>query len=301
MTQHAPLAGFDDVGANYTEDQKHAILNLQELLRNLLNIDHEFASLVKNYNEARADVATLQGKNEAEAASEQAVDLKALEGEFDTIRQAAKMTVGRQGNHFPLLCSDYFHSSPNDTGFRENVISLLAHIESVDIEAFSRYYHNKMIRIVPYVLMIPTYGDMGICWEPFDRHNRATSRGRIMIPMYPKNLYIALLTAVADLRWQVAKEKASFGWMEEGLTGNYYQWYMQHKLKGEVKGYFIQDYLLWMTKEAEGTQKLDKDVRGIFWRYMPFSQATKDKLKPRSFVYQELCQRDANRASSDGF
>jgi hypothetical protein len=247
-------------------------------------------------------VATLKSKNsESGASSAQNADFQAVLAEFDTIRQAAKMTVGRQGNHFPLLTSDYFHSSPNDVGFRENVISMLAHIESIDVEAFCRYYHSKLIRIVPYVLLIPTYGDMGVCWEPFDKHNRATSRGRIIIPMYPKNLYIAVLSAVADLRWQVAKEKASFGWMEEGLTGNYYQWYMQRKLKGDIKGYFIQDYLLWMTKEADGIQKLDKEIRKIFWRFMPFSQETKDKLKTRSFVYQELCQNDANRAMSDGY
>jgi hypothetical protein len=54
-----------------------------------------------------------------------------------------------------------------------------------------------------------------------------------------------------------------------------------------------------MTKESEGTQKLDKEVRGIFWRYMPFAQEVKEKLKGRSFTYQELYQRDLNRAKSD--
>jgi hypothetical protein len=119
--------------------------------------------------------------------------------------------------------------------------------------------------------------------------------------MYPKNLFIAVLTAVADLRWQVAKEKASFYWMEEGLTGNYYQWFQSQKLRGDIKEFFINDYILWMTKEAEGIQKLPKDVRGAFWRFMPFTKEVKEKLKLRSLVYQELCQRDLNRALSDGY
>jgi hypothetical protein len=186
-------------------------------------------------------------------------------------------------------------------GYRENVLSLLGRIESIDSEAFCRAYKNRLNRIAPYVVLIPTYGDMGFCWEPFDKHNRATSRGRIVIPMYPKNLYIAILAAVADLRWQVAKEKASYYWMEEGLTGNYYQWFAAQKLKGNIKDFFIQDYILWMTKEAEGIQKLDKEIRGAFWRFMPFSQPVKEKLKTRSFVYQELFQRDLNRAMSDGY
>ena len=56
-----------------------------------------------------------------------------------------------------------------------------------------------------------------------------------------------------------------------------------------------------MTKESEGVQRLDKDVRGVFWRHIPFPQELKDKLKTRSLVYQELCQRDMNRAMSDGY
>ena len=115
------------------------------------------------------------------------------------------------------------------------------------------------------------------------------------------NLKIAVLTAVADLRWQVAKEKASYYWMEEGLTGQYYQHYEQMKLKGDLKEYFIEDYILWMTKESTGVQRLEKDVRGIFWRNMPFPKELKEDLRKRSLVYDELCKKDANREMSDGY
>jgi hypothetical protein len=212
-----------------------------------------------------------------------------------------KMTIGRQGNHFPIITKEYFRCSPNDIAYRENVIAKLSWLESIDPEAFCRSYKNRLNRIVPFVVLLPSYGDMGICWEPFDRFNRATSRGRIAVPMYSKNLSLALLSAVADLRWQVAKEKASYYWMEEGITGNYYQWFTARKLKGDVKEYFIQDYIMWITKESEGTQKLDKEVRGMFWRFLPFSQPVKEKLKGRSYVYQELYQRDINRTMSDGY
>ena len=119
--------------------------------------------------------------------------------------------------------------------------------------------------------------------------------------MYPKDLRIAVLTAVADLRWQVAKEKASYYWMEEGLTGQFYQHIEQMKLKGDLKEFFIEDYILWMTKEATGVQRLDKDVRGIFWRNMPFPKELKEDLRKRSLVYDDLCKKDANREMSDGY
>jgi len=300
ITEHNLMDGFDDVNLCYSDAQKKTINEVQEILRNMLRGDRELASSVKDYLQAQSDLEVLRSKMEGEDEQVE-VDFQAIDSEFDTVRQATKMTIGRQGNHFPILTSEYFHCGPNDVGFRENIIAMLALIESIDPEAYCRYYRNRMNRIVPYVLLIPCYGDTGICWEPFDKHNRATSRGRIVIPMYPKNLYLAVLTAVADLRWQVAKEKASYHWMEEGLTGNYYQWFAAQKLKGDIKGYFIQDYILWMTKESEGIQRLDKELRGTFWRYMPFSKEVKEKLKTRSFVYQELYQRDINRTMSDGY
>ena len=301
IMEHTSLDDFEGAFNCYTEPQKRTFNNIQETIRNMLKNDRELATQIKDYRQAEDDVETLREKQDEDDGEGKVLDLQALNTEFDTVRQTVKMTVGRQGNHFPILTSEYFRSGPNDVAFRENIITMLARIESIDQEAFCRVYKNRTNRIVPYVVLLPCYGDTGVCWEPFDKHNRATSRGRIFVPMYPKNLYMAVLSAVADLRWQVAKEKASFYWMEEGLTGNYYQWFVAQKLKGDVKDYFIDDYILWMTKEAEGIQKLDKDVRGAFWRHMPFSQAVKEKLKTRSFVYQELYQRDLNRAMSDGY
>jgi hypothetical protein len=284
----------------YNESQKKAVAEIQEILKGLLKADREFEIFMRDYAQAKEDFYVIQRKASEEGAAA-VVDTGALGAEFETVRQMVKMTVGRKGNHFPVLTSEYFHSGPGDTGFRENILSILASVESIDPECFCRVYKNKSNRIVPFVVLIPSYGDMGFCWEPFSRHNRATSRGRIVIPMYPRNLHTAVLSAVGDLRWQVAKEKASYYWMEEGLTGNYYQWFQKMKLKGNIKDYFVQDYIQWMTKECEGTQKLDKEVRGVFWRFMPFSQSVKEKLKNRSFVYQELYQRDLNRAMSDGY
>jgi len=300
IAQHSPIPGFPDLQSVYTEVQKRAFSEIQELLKNMAKADRELDSFLKEFSQAQADVQILEDKVR-EAGADIAVDIKAIDTEFDSVRQMVKLTIGRQGNHFPILVKEYFHCGPNEIATRENVIKQLAWVESIDPEAFCRAARGPLNRIVPYVILVPSYGEFGICWEPFDRFNRATSRGRIAIPLYPKNLTLAILSAVGDLRWQNAKEKASYYWMEEGITGNYYQWFTSKKLKGDVKEYFIQDYILWMTKESEGIQKLDKEVRGIFWRYIPFSQSIKDKLKGRSYIYQELYQRDINRSLSDGY
>ena len=299
ITEHFPIDGIPEVSSCYNEGQKRIFGDIQEILRNLLKTDHDLELYLRDYYQAEQDVKLLRAKIEEEGAA--MVDVKAVDTEFDTVRQMTKMTVGRQGNHFPILTSEYYHNPPSDLGYRENVISLMAWIESIDPEAFCRSYKNRLNRIIPYVVLIPSYGDCGICWEPFDKFNRATSRGRIAIPMYPKSLQTAVLYAVADFRWQVAKEKASFYWMEEGITGNYYQWFQKMKMRGDVKEYFIGDYITWITKESDGTQRLDKELRGIFWRHIPFSKSVKEKLKNRSSVYQELYQRDINRSMSDGY
>jgi hypothetical protein len=211
------------------------------------------------------------------------------------------MSVGRQGNHFPVLMKQYLPSRIEEIGTRENVLKIMAEVERLDPGLFSRNFKNTTNRIVPHVILLPSFGELGLCWEPFEKFNRSTSRGRIAVPMYSKNLRMAVMTALGDLRWQVVKEKAGYRWMEEGLTGWYYQWFDDHGFKGDVKDSFVQDYIIWLTKESEGTQKLDKDVRGIFWRNTPFPDDIRETLRNRGFVYNELYKKDQNRAMSDGY
>ena len=290
LCQHNSVLGLENHTAGYTEQQRRMLPQITDILHRLSKNDKELSKVLEEYKEAKATYDNVQDKINAGGKLE-----------FETVRQMSKMTVGRRGNQFPLFTREFYHCTERGTGTRENVIDVLRWIESLDPGVFHRIHKNIPNRIVPYVLLVPTYGDRGFCWEPFDRYNRVTSRGRIVVPMYPKDLRIAVLTAVADLRWQVAKEKASYYWMEEGLTGQYYQHFDQMKLKGDVKEFFIEDYILWMTKESTGVQRLDKDVRGIFWRNMPFPKELKEELRKRSLVYDELCKKDANREMSDGY
>lgn len=302
LCKHNPILGLDNHTAGYTEQQRKLLPAITDILHRLSKNDKELSKVLEEFKEAKATYDNVQDKiNQGGGASVATNDTEAVKIEFETVRQMAKMTVGRRGNQFPIFTREFYHCTERGTGTRENVIDVLRWIESLDPGVFHRIHKNIPNRIVPYVLLVPTYGDRGFCWEPFDRYNRVTSRGRIVVPMYPKDLKIAVLTAVADLRWQVAKEKASYYWMEEGLTGQYYQHFDQMKLKGDVKEFFIEDYILWMTKESTGVQRLDKDVRGIFWRNMPYPKELKEDLRKRSLVYDELCKKDANREMSDGY
>ena len=284
----------------YTPAQREILKNLNSLIRQISSFDREIAGMYRDLEKAESNLESLKEKAE-ELGGVSMVDSKTILSEFNTFRQMAKMCVGRQGNHMPVLMKQYFRASLRDIGTRENVIRLMADVEKLDQTVFCRTYKQETNRIVPHVILVPSYGDRGICWEPFERFNKATSRGRIAIPMYPKDIREAVITALGDLRWQVAKEKAQHYWMEEGLTGRYYQWFSDRKLKGDVKERFVQDYILWITRESEGTQKLEREVRGIFWRYIPFPDELREKLKNRGFVYAELYKKDINRSMSDGY
>jgi hypothetical protein len=300
ICEHQPMYGLEPHTMSYSDAQKKLFTEISDRLHNLIRNDKELSKSLKDYEEAKGVYDNVEEKL-SEGPQVVQVNSGTVTTEFDTVRQMSKITVGRQGNQFPIFTREFYHCTETGTGTRENVIELLNWIESVDPSVFCRIHKNVPNRIVPYVLLVPTYGDRGFCWEPFDRYNLITSRGRIIVPMYPRDLKVAVLAAVADLRWQVAKEKASYYWMEEGITGQYYQYIDRQKLKGDLKEFFIEDYILWMTKESEGVQRLDKEVRGIFWRNMPFPKQLKEKLRKLSLVYDDLCIKDNNREKSDGY
>ncbi len=300
ICSHAPMSEFAGVETLYADPQKKMMGELNDILKRMLAADKELQNSLRDYQNAGDELKSTKEKLDAMGADVR-VDLAAFQQEFSTVKNMAKICVGRQGNHFPILAKEYFHGGIKDVATRENVAKWMAWLETVDIELFYRPYKTTMNRVVPYVILIPCYGDTGFCWEPFDTHNRATSRGRVAIPLYPKNLQLAVVYAMGDLRWTTAKEKASYLWMEEGLTGNYYQSCLAKKFRGDIKEAFMTDYINWIFKESQGIQKLDRDVRSIFWRYIPFSQGMKDVLKTRSPVYNELCQKDVNRSISQGY
>jgi hypothetical protein len=300
LLRHEVNGDYDGLRACFGPAQKAAIGQIQDLLRQMSSLDSQIASCYSGLSGIDDDLETIERKAEG-MPLESVVDQKTVVNEFACVRQMAKMCVGRKGNHFPILLTQFVRPNLQEVSTRENVINQMAAVESLDPGLFLRTHKGQTSRIVPNTILLATYGESGVCWEPFEKFNRSTSRGRIAIPLFPKSPRLAVLMALADLRWQVAKEKAQYYWMEEGITGKYYQWFTERKLRGDVREYFIRDYVLWITKESQGTQKLDREVRGIFWRLMPFPQEIKDNLKNRGFVYGELYKKDQNIARSDGY
>ena len=109
MFSHDMLANFSNVKSPYSESQKQQIMQINERLKKLLNFDKELQNCISDYKEADADVRSLREK--ADASGGITTNMSGAEGEFDTVKQMAKMTCGRKGNHFPILSREYFRSS----------------------------------------------------------------------------------------------------------------------------------------------------------------------------------------------
>jgi len=300
ITRHDHHPAITGIKMAYTPEQRHAFNRAGEILRKLNKLDKDISLNIDRFKDADTELGKL-GEKMQQLGGLSKADKGIMESELDSIRQMAKMCVGRQGNHIPFLLKNFFFPKIDLIGTRENVIRYMDQVEQVDPGVFRRTFRQKTNRIVPHTIIVPSYGEKGVCWEPFERFNRSTSRGRIAIPMFPKDLKSAVIYALGDLRWNVSKEKAGHYWMEEGLSGHYYQWFSSKKIRGDVRLRFLEDYVLWVTKEVDGVQKLEKEVRTIFWRYIPFTQPVKDTLRNRGFVYNELYKKDMNRQMSDGY
>jgi len=291
-----PLLGNTDV---YTDEQIQKMDEIVDNFRELKKLDKDMKSTKNSFYDLYEELRNLEQEiNNSTNNSNQnmvyTVDSRTIESEIGAIRQMIKMTVGRQGNHFPILTSSLLPRETNEYNFKINAYKQIQKVVELDYTVFDRTWRQNTSRIPPYVILVPGYGNYGICWEPYDKYNKATSKGRIALPIFCKNPRFAVTVALGDFRWQCAKEMAGYHWMDptEGLTGKYYEYITENKIKGDIKTLFIEDYILWITKESEGIQKLNKDVRYIFWRNVPFPDKLKEELSYKGFYYNELYKKE---------
>ncbi|UGQ16083.1 hypothetical protein [Borrelia sp. RT5S] len=282
----------------YSDEILKPLKSASGYIDSLIKASGEIISLVAQIEDANKKLVEIKDKMQGiDVAGTSTIAVE----EVGSLMEANKLTIGPRGNHFPILLKSNVVANPNFFGSRERIIQLVRELESIQPKIFHKNYRGDFLRIVPYFILIPSYGEKGICWEPVDVKNRANGRGKILVPMYPKDLRKAVILGVGDFLWELAKEQASVRWMETGITGQYYEYYSKFIKKGNVKDFFLNDYFLWIDKESKGIQKVEKMVRGVMWRNAPFSKDLKEQLARKSLVYKDLLDRDKNIEKSDGY
>ena len=129
-----------------------------------------------------------------------------------------------------------------------------------------------------------------------------------MVPIiFNGDLNKSLIHSCGHYRWNINKALVS-NWMDPvdgGLTGAYYDYEQSYrkmmdlstetkdKIKEQIKAIkidrnrFAQDYFEWIVYESQGIPKLNKVLRKIFYRYVPFPNQTREKICKLP-VYTEL-------------
>jgi len=212
------------------------------------------------------------------------------------VRQMVKKAIGKFGIQYPALISNYFKEI-NQVFTKSFVNELIENFKLIDKTSLTRNIRGTEVFMPPYIILVPGYGEMGFCWEPIEGLN-IYGRGRIVVPLFSRKGTEPFYQAFGEYRWKLEKELSFGRWMEEGLTGEYYRYLEDNKYKGNPAEYFVKDYVLWVTKEVAGIQKLEKPVREIFWRYIPFDDSIKEKLANVSYIYQQLWEKDLRKRRS---
>jgi hypothetical protein len=226
-----------------------------------------------------------------------------------------RLTTGNPATYLPIL-TKYQISIPLDKCIvtRDSLSNALSEILAVDYTAFNReiVYNDEQVGIrkelvqksvVPDFIIVPSLGTKIMMWQDLSLLRGAgskESRGRIILPMFVSgDLKILLLEAIAAFRWELTKNILGPDWNNVGIPSitseymDYIQFFkknkdlsieMKEKLAAEFKRFrtdrdkFVNDYLLWIKYESEGVQRLNRVVRSIFYKHIPFQKETRDKI-----------------------
>jgi hypothetical protein len=188
---------------------------------------------------------------------------------------------------------------------------------------FSAYYRETMFsspecgipkeflhtEVLPDIILMPNVGIRGVMWQEIEGKKRSTP-ARMFLPLFLegelKNLLVRL---TGEFRWEMCRRVQGARWndlSEPSLTSeyvDYLQFYkknseltaeMKEVIKAELdrakknfRAVFVSNYADWLQFEANGSLRLNRNVRKMLFEYCTFSAAIRDKLKQNP-QYAEL-------------
>ena len=241
-----------------------------------------------------------------------------------------RLTSGSIATHFPIL-TRWHISSPLEKCVmtKKNLEEIIKEILKIDYTVFNRevIYKNEElgirnefvnVSVAPDFIVVPSIGGRVMMWQDlsvFRGSGSKESRGRIVLPNFiigdPKTL---VLEALAAFRWELVKNILGPDWNNVGISSitadytDYVQFYkknkdlsieVKEKLAAEFKRFrtdrdkFANDYLLWIKYESEGVPRLNRVVRSVFYKHVPFQKEIRDKLCTQP-AYAEIHNRFKN-------
>ncbi len=225
------------------------------------------------------------------------------------IKEGMRVTSDNPRAFVPYLSSNSFKGNISTLlNTPKKVDTFIKRINDVDPNLFFRELtwkttgHSELIRkeVKPYMILVPSSGIRVQLWQEIVNNSRNT-RARIIVPIVFNGTFDkALVHTFANFRWELNKMIAGANWMdpvEGGFVGAFYdfsQYYtklneLSIDAKEEIKllfnkikidrDRFAYFYEKWFTYEKDGVAKINKVVRAIFYRHIPFPSEIRERLK----------------------
>jgi len=234
-----------------------------------------------------------------------------------------RITFGRVLTYCPVLTKENLIKLPTDM-----LLTPMKYMDSMekwnDID-YSVFYHEYSfedygfgvkdivrINITPDVILMPNSGMRGTLWQEIEGNDRR-SPGRIFFPIFfTGDLDKAMLRVMAEFRWEMCKREAGIRWNDftsHCLTSDYCDYAQffskNHDLSSEArekirellkrsknsfKEMFINDYIIYMLYEVNGSCRLNKIARQILFKYCPPCKESRLRLSGNA-LFEELLRR----------
>ena len=282
----------------------------------------------QDYKEALREMKKRGTISDKEAEEHFESQSKRLEYEIDNMIQTTqRLCYGQVSVYFPILHSDMIIKEFDASLLRRDFIEKTFNsIMEVDFSAFYRevLYKNEelnitkelvMQEVLPNIILMPTYGSRAIMWEELSSRQK-NSTGRFLFPIFTsEDLESLAIPTVGAFRWELCKTMLGPAWndiTQMSLTSeysDYVQFYKKNrnlsddskeKLKIQIKKcrnnlreVFVSDYFIWIKYESKGIMRLNRVVRNILYRQVPFAKDIREEVAKQP-MFADIANRFKN-------
>ncbi len=209
---------------------------------------------------------------------------------------------------------------------RESLSQELEKLLQIDYSAFYReivlndekrkiFKEFVMINVYPHMILLPSIGNRSMMWQELEDPRKKDTPARFTLPIFcTGDLFNLVAEATGAFRWEIQKTILGHDYNNIGIPSltseyiDYIQFYhknrelsdeQKEKIKQDFKNLrddrskFINDYLIWIKYESQGILKLNRVVRNIMYRYVPFSKGIRENLQKQP-AYAEIHNRFKN-------
>jgi hypothetical protein len=243
---------------------------------------------------------------------------------------ANKMTFGRVSTFCPLFTAENTLKDLETTFVTVSRIAKASEqVRRVDYSAFYRTgldmenieVTGKMqlhYEYLPDIILMPNAGIRGVMWQEIEGKKRNSPARMCFSIFHMEDINTSFLRMTGEFRWELCKRIQGGRWndvSERSLTSEYFDYIQFYKknhdlsseakervrtallqAKNSFKEMFVRDYMQWIMFEGNGSPRLNKIARRIFFTYCPFSAEICAKLDQNPLYADLLSQHRIHNA-----